>query len=132
RNQPAALPEGVAAFDYAPFSELFPRTAAVVHSGGVGTTAQAMRAGRPMLVVPYAHDQPDNAARVTRLGVAGTLARHRYDPARAAAALRPLLDDPAYARRASEVGAAIRQEDGVSEACDALEGLLATSGSERR
>ncbi|HEV3260420.1 MAG TPA: glycosyltransferase, partial [Gemmataceae bacterium] len=124
RNRPASLPEGVVAFDYAPFSELFPRAAAIVHSGGIGTTAQAMRSGRPMLVMPYAHDQPDNADRVTRLGIARTIARDRYSPARAAAELRHLLDNPTYSQRASEVGAAIRQEDGVRAACDALEGLL--------
>jgi UDP:flavonoid glycosyltransferase YjiC (YdhE family) len=77
-----------------------------------------------MLVMPYAHDQPDNADRVTRLGIARTIARDRYSPARAAAELRHLLDNPTYSQRASEVGAAIRQEDGVRAACDALEGLL--------
>jgi rhamnosyltransferase subunit B len=119
-----ALPPGVAAFDYAPFSELFPRAAAIVHQGGIGTTGQAMRSGRPMLVMPYAHDQPDNAARVTRLGIANSIPRSRYSPERAAAALRPLLDDPAYARQAKIVGDKVRQEDGVGVACDALERLL--------
>ena len=40
RNRPASLPDGVVAFDYAPFSELFPRAAAVVHHGGIGTTGR--------------------------------------------------------------------------------------------
>jgi rhamnosyltransferase subunit B len=124
RNRPASLPEGVVAFDYAPYSELFPRAAAIVHQGGIGTTAQAMRSGRPMLVMPYAHDQPDNAERVTRLGIARTISRYRYNPVRAAAELRHLLDNPAYSNRGSEVGAQIGQEDGVEAACDALEGLL--------
>jgi UDP:flavonoid glycosyltransferase YjiC (YdhE family) len=44
------LPEGVVAVDYAPFSELFPRAAVIVHHGGIGTTGLAMRSGRPMLV----------------------------------------------------------------------------------
>jgi UDP:flavonoid glycosyltransferase YjiC (YdhE family) len=133
-NRPAALPEGIVAFDYAPFSELFPRSAAIVHQGGIGTTAQAMRSGRPMLVMPYAHDQPDNAERVTRLGIARTVARHRYTPARAAAELRQLLDNPVYSQRASEVGRQIQQEDGVGNACDALEKLLqaACPGAVRR
>jgi UDP:flavonoid glycosyltransferase YjiC (YdhE family) len=126
RNRPASLPDGIVAFAYAPYSELFPRAAAVVHQGGIGTTAQAMRCGRPMLVMPYAHDQPDNAGRVTRLGIARTIARHRYTPDRAAAALRELLDDPAYSKRASQVGEQVRQEDGVQAACDALEGLIQT------
>jgi MGT family glycosyltransferase len=127
RNRPGSLPDGVEAFAYAPYSELFPRAAALVHQGGIGTTAQAMRSGRPMLVMPYAHDQPDNAERVKRLGIARTIARHRYTPARAAAELRHLLDNPAYSQRASEVGAEIRQEDGVRAACDALEALLRTT-----
>jgi UDP:flavonoid glycosyltransferase YjiC (YdhE family) len=131
RNRPASLPDGTVAFAYAPYSELFPRAAATVHQGGIGTTAQAMGSGRPMLVMPYAHDQPDNAQRVKRLGVARTIARHRYTPARAAAELRHLLDNPAYSQRASEVGAEIRQEDGVRAACDALERLLQTSARRR-
>jgi rhamnosyltransferase subunit B len=127
RNRRASLPDGIVAFDYAPFSELFPRAAAIVHQGGVGTTAQAMRSGRPMLVMPYAHDQPDNAERLTRLGIARTIPRHRYTPARAAAELRHLLDKPAYSQRASKVGEELRKEDGVRAACDALETLLQTS-----
>jgi UDP:flavonoid glycosyltransferase YjiC (YdhE family) len=77
-----------------------------------------------MLVMPYAHDQPDNAERVRRLGIARTIARHRYTPARAAAELRHLLDNPLYGQRAAAVGEQVRQEDGVAAACDALERLL--------
>jgi UDP:flavonoid glycosyltransferase YjiC (YdhE family) len=124
RHRPTSLPDGVIASDYAPFSELFPRAAVIVHAGGVGTTGLAMRSGRPTLVVPYAHDQPDNAERVKRLGIARTMPRHRYTPARAAAELRHLLDNPVYGQRASEVGRQIQQEDGVGSACDALERLL--------
>lgn len=123
-NRPTSLPEGVATFDYASFSELMPRAAAIVHQGGVGTTAQAMRSGRPMLVMPYAHDQPDNAARLTRLGIARTIPRRKYSAQRSATELRALLSDPAYEKRAREVGAKIRQEDGAGAACDALERLL--------
>jgi UDP:flavonoid glycosyltransferase YjiC (YdhE family) len=124
RNRPESLPAGVVAFAYAPYSELFPRAAAIVHQGGIGTTAQAMRSGRPMLVMPYAHDQPDNAERVRRLRIARTIARHRYTPARAAAELRHLLDNPLYGQRAAAVGELVRQEDGERAACDALERLL--------
>jgi rhamnosyltransferase subunit B len=124
RDLPASLPEGVAAFHYAPFSEVFPRAAAIVHAGGIGTTGLAMKSGRPMLVVPFAHDQPDNADRLARLGVARTLSRTRYTSARVADELGRLLDDPAYSRRASEVAGEVRLEDGVKAACDALETLL--------
>jgi len=122
-NRPASLPDGVLACDYAPYSELFPRAAAVVHQGGVGTTAQAMRAGKPMLVMPYSHDQPDNAARVVRLGMARTIARRRYTPERAAAELKLLLDDGEIVRRASAVGERVRGENAVEAVAEALEGL---------
>ena len=129
RNRLPNLPDGVSAFDYAPFSELFPRAAAIVHHGGIGTTGLAMRSGRPMLIMPCAWDQPDNAERVARLGISRTIPRHRYTPARVAAELRHLLDDPAYGRRASEVGEQIRQENGVRVACNALGGMLQAIGS---
>jgi UDP:flavonoid glycosyltransferase YjiC (YdhE family) len=124
---PAYRPDGVVAFDYAPYSELFPKAAVVVHAGGIGTSGLALRSGRPMLVVPYAHDQPDNAARLTRLGVARTIAGHRTTSARLVTELGRLLEDPAFARRALEVGAQIRQEDGARAACDALETLFSAS-----
>ena len=121
---PASLPHGMAAFDYAPFSELFPRACAVVHAGGIGTTGLAMRSGRPMLVVPHAHDQPENARRLVRLGIARTVSRRRYRSACVAAELEQLLGDPKYTRRAAEVGEQIRREDGAQAACNALETFL--------
>jgi UDP:flavonoid glycosyltransferase YjiC (YdhE family) len=123
----------MAAFEYAPFSELFPRAAALVHPGGIGTTGLAMRSGRPSLVVPYSHDQPDNAARAARLGIARVLPPYRYTAVRAAAELGRLLNDSAYAQRAMKVGEQVRREDGVCTACDALEGLLRkTAGDQSR
>jgi rhamnosyltransferase subunit B len=124
RNRFEKLPDGVAAFEYAPFSKVLPHALAVVHQGGVGTTAQSMRAGHPMLVVPFGFDQPDNAARVVRLGIARTLARAKYNAESAARELGALLSDANYVRRAKEVGARIRAENGAGTACDAMESLL--------
>jgi rhamnosyltransferase subunit B len=132
RNRPSALPDGVVAVSYAPFSELFPRAAAIIHHGGIGTTGLAMRSGRPMLVMPCAWDQPDNAERVARLGVARSISWRRYTPARVAAELHRLLSDPTYKQRAEIVGAQVRQEDGVRVACEAIEEMLQTSGGTRR
>jgi rhamnosyltransferase subunit B len=75
---PARLPDHVRSFDYLPFSTVLPRAAALVHHGGIGTTAQALAAGVPQMVVPFAHDQPDNAVRVHRLGVGDFLLPRRY------------------------------------------------------
>jgi UDP:flavonoid glycosyltransferase YjiC (YdhE family) len=123
-NRPKELPLGIAAFDYAPYSELFHRAAVVVHQGGVGTTGQALRSGRPMLVVPFAFDQPDNADRVQRIGVGRTIARKRYGVDTATRELERLLGDPSFAQRADEIGRRVRAEDGVGQACDRIERLL--------
>src|SRR6185437_12615234 len=115
------LSSEVVAYDYAPFSEVFPRAVAIVHQGGIGTTAQVMRAGRPALVMPLSHDQFDNAVRSKRLGIARIISRERYRAQKAAAELDRLFCDPNYAQCAAEVGSKIRVEDGVGSACDAIE-----------
>jgi rhamnosyltransferase subunit B len=120
----AGLPLGIAAFDYAPHSVVMPRASVVVHQGGVGTTGQALRSGRPMLVVPYGQDQPDNARRCVERGVARTIPRLRYTAAAAQRDLRALLEEPAYGRRAAEVAATVRSEHGTAAACDAIERAL--------
>lgn len=119
-----SLPEGAIAVDYAPHDLIFPQAAAIVHHGGVGTTAQALRAGRPMLVVPFAHDQPDNAARMVRLGVGRTISRQQCTADLIAAELKHLLFDPSYQAKATEVRRSVETEDGVLAACDAIEAHL--------
>jgi rhamnosyltransferase subunit B len=118
------LPEGSATFEYAPYGEVLPRGCAVVHQGGVGTTGQALRAGRPTLIVPHAHDQFDNAARARRLGCARTLPRPKYNAENATRELRQLLDEPSYANRAAQIGRLVQSEDGARAACDAIEEVL--------
>ena len=125
RNRIAALPRGVMACEYARFSELFSQAAAIVHHGGIGSTGLAMRAGRPTLIMPCAWDQPDNAERAKRLGIARSILPRHYMPERVAAELRELLDNPTYSERALQVADQMRDEDGVSAACDTLEALLA-------
>lgn len=121
-NLPGApLDDDAIAVARAPHHALFPRAAAIVHHGGIGTLAQALRAGRPMLVVPWSHDQPDNALRAERLGVARVLPCGRYRADRAARALRELLDDPACVARAARIGETVRSDDGVASACEAIE-----------
>jgi len=123
-NRPRVADDRILAVDYAPHAALFPRAAAIVHQGGVGTTHQALASGRPMLVVPHAHDQPDNAARVARLGVARTLYPKRYTVNAVTRELGALLEDERYASRAKEVAATVRAEAGAATACGAIERLL--------
>ena len=117
--------EQVVAVPYAPHSELLPRALAIVHQGGVGTTAQAMRAGKPMLVVPWSHDQPDNADRLRRIGVARVLPRSQVSAPAFAHELAALLGDAGLASRATEMAARVRAEPGAAGAADAIERLLA-------
>ena len=112
------------ALPYAPYSEVFPQAAVIVHQGGSGTTGQALRAGRPQLIVPYGWDQPDNGARVARLGVGLCLARTEYAAESAVAYLRILLDEGQFAAKASEVATQIQSEDALHLACDAIERVL--------
>ena len=77
-----------------------------------------------MVVVPFAHDQPDNARRVERLGISRTIPRRQYTVESAVRTLRHVLEDPIYAERAVDVGQCIRAEDGVGAACVALEQVL--------
>jgi UDP:flavonoid glycosyltransferase YjiC (YdhE family) len=124
RNRPRhALPETICVAEYAPYSALFSRASVIVHQGGVGTTAQCLRAGKPMLIMPYSHDQPDNARRMRRLKVARTIQKQNFTPLRVAAKLRKLIENPIYARRAQQVALRLKSEDGVGAACDALEAL---------
>ena len=121
---PKNLSADVAGFDYAPYSLVFPRAACVVHQGGVGTTGQVLRAGVPHLIMPYGHDQPDNAARCKRIGVARTVSRDLYRAERAAFELDKILSDPGYAKIAAEKGEIVRAEHGTKVACDAIEDVL--------
>jgi rhamnosyltransferase subunit B len=126
RNLPReTMPDGVAAFEYAPYSEVLPRACAIVHQGGVGTTGQGLRSGRPVLILPHAHDQFDNAARVERIGCGRMLARPRYSAKSAVRELKVLLGDPRYAERAAETGLKVRYENGAGAAADAIETVLA-------
>jgi UDP:flavonoid glycosyltransferase YjiC (YdhE family) len=117
------LPETICVAEYAPYSALFERSAMVVHQGGVGTTAQCLRAGKPMLIMPYSHDQPDNGRRMRRLKVARVIQRGSYFPLRVARKLKAMLAEPKFQRRAAQVQHILQHEDGVRTACDALEEL---------
>jgi rhamnosyltransferase subunit B len=120
---PPALPPTVAHADYAPFSQVFPRAAAVVHHGGIGTTAQALTAGVPQLVMPLAFDQPDNARRLERLGVGRSLPPKHFTGPAAAAVLKELLTSPAVATACRAAAAKLSAADPLDEVCRLIEGL---------
>lgn len=122
-NDALSTPD-ILAVPYAPYSRVFPQAAAIVHQGGSGTTGQAMRAGRPMLFVPYGWDQPDNGKRIERLGAGLSLSRKVYSAKTAARTLKRLLSNPGFAVSARKLGSQVRQEDGLTNACNTIEAIL--------
>lgn len=109
---------------YAPYGDLFPRAAVIVHQGGSGTTAQALRAGRPMLVVPFGWDQPDNGARVQHRGAGLCLSRKEYAGIRPVKALEQLLSNSSFTIHAKNAAEEMRQENALERALRSIERIL--------
>src|SRR5262249_11608888 len=104
---PDPLPDGVYAIPFAPFSQVYPRCAAVIHHGGIGTTAQSLRAGVPTLIVPWGVDQYYHGEAVKQLGAGRWMQRRFYTAGRASSALEDLLTNPSYRRQARAVSVQI-------------------------
>jgi len=118
---PEAPADRILSLDYAPLDIAIQGSAAVVHHGGIGCCAEALRAGVPALVIPFGADQPDNAARLTRLGTALTLKRNQIDRANLAAKLRALLSSSAIRDKAREIGAQIDPAASIARSVEAME-----------
>ena len=106
-----------------PHDWLFPRTSAVIHHGGAGTTIAGLRAGRPTLICPVVGDQSFWGHQVHRLGAGpAPIPLRRLTSQRLASAVRTLADDH-IRRRARTLGTLIRSEDGIAEAISVVEGM---------
>ena len=132
RNRLATVPDGMIAVNYAPYQSLLPRASVVVHHGGVGTTAQALLAGVPTLIVPFAFDQSDNAEHARRLGTSRTVYRNSYRAPRLERELRELLERPDYRRKAVAVSNKLKQENGPARAADLIENLSGPTSNKDR
>jgi sterol 3beta-glucosyltransferase len=111
------LPDSVLQLDECPHEWLFPRTLAVVHHGGSGTTGAALRGGTPSIVVPLGFDQPYWARRVAALGVGPRgVARRRLTAVWLAGAIRQAVEDRAMRARAAALGARLQAERGTETA----------------
>ena len=121
---PDRLPDSIRHFAYIPFSQVLPRVAALVHHGGVGTLAQGMAAGIPQLVMPMAFDQPDNAARLKKLGVGDWLAPKAFRAPEVARKLGRLLSSADVAERCRTLAGKVDDDDAIERACDMIEELM--------
>ncbi|MBK8989138.1 MAG: glycosyltransferase [Chloroflexi bacterium] len=120
-QMPTNLPDTICCAPYLPFSQVLPRTAALVFHGGVGTMAQGLAAGIPLLVMPMSHDQPDNAARLKRLGVGEYLWPQKFTGTAVARKLDHLLNDTAVAANSRRCAARINFNQALHDSCAAIE-----------
>lgn len=118
---PAKLPPSVRHVPFAPFGTLLPRCAALVHHGGIGTAAQGLASAVPQLVMPLSHDQPDNAQRLIRMGVADEISPRKYDGQRVAKKLARLLDSPTVQASCRELAARVRRMRPLAQTCEIIE-----------
>ncbi len=114
---------------YLPLQQLLPHSAALIHHGGIGTTAEALRAAVPQLVLPWAFDQFDNAQRVRTLGVGLTLPSRRLRPDLVRRALRHLLDSADLAGVCRNAAQRLRCDPGLDELCRQLMLAVGEGGS---
>jgi UDP:flavonoid glycosyltransferase YjiC (YdhE family) len=119
---PKNLPPGVRHFSYLPFSQIFPHAAVIVHHGGIGTTSQALKSGRPQLIVPFSNDQPDNAARVKKLGAGDFLSPSAYRANKVAARLEGLMADTSLQQRCRNIVSQL-DPSALERTCDLIEQL---------
>jgi rhamnosyltransferase subunit B len=127
---PRDLPATVRHVRFAPFGELLPRCAAVVHHGGIGSVAQGLACGVPQLIMPMSHDQPDNALRARRLGVAAALRPAQFTAANVARELRLLLDSPLVAQACRACALRIDRAATIRRIVELLEGVGSRAGGD--
>ncbi len=118
---PDNLPPNIHFSIYAPFSKLLPHASALVHHGGVGSCAQAMRAGVPQLVTPFGMDQPDNARRLSNLGIGAELRLKQYKGPAVADRLGHLLGDQEVRTRCQKVAHRFKNSDPLVDICRIIE-----------
>lgn len=109
--------------NYAPHSEVFPRAAAIIHHGGIGTVGQALRAGRPQIVVPHFGDQFDNAARIEATGIGLSIRRDAFNVDRALDVVQRVTTSPIVADRARRAAEVISGENGAGKAAHLIASL---------
>jgi UDP:flavonoid glycosyltransferase YjiC (YdhE family) len=129
---PSSLPSGVTHFPFAPLSKILPRCAALVHHGGIGTTAAAFAGGVPQLIMPMSHDQPDNAYRARKLGVGDRLMPKKFTGANVANALEGLLASPDARFRCADLAQKCAVQNSLSETASLIESTAGIASRSRR
>ncbi len=118
---PNPLPEGVRHFEYVPLGRILKRVSALVHHGGIGTCAQALKAGVPQLIHPMAYDQFDNAWRLIQLGVGDSIVPSRMQVHDLTEKLGILTQSSDLRARCQRVATLFEGRDPLAETCALIE-----------
>ncbi len=124
---PHPLPARITHFSYAPLSHLLPHCATLIHHGGIGTCSQALRAGIPQLIQPYAFDQFDNAARVERLSVGRTLTQHLFQATKIQQCLEHLIHSMTIRTACTTIKNSFHDTNPLAESCREIEHIMYTT-----
>jgi UDP:flavonoid glycosyltransferase YjiC (YdhE family) len=121
---PDELPQDIRHYAYLPFSKVLPRAVALVHHGGIGTTAQAIAAGIPQMIRPMAHDQPDTAARVVKLGIGVSLSPKKFNAASLAEKINTVITSQQVLDRCKTYSRKINPEQSLNDTCTLIENFI--------
>ena len=121
---PHPLPSYLIHSSYTPLSQLLPHCAALVHHGGIGTCSQALQAGIPQLIQPYAFDQFDNAARIKRLGVGRTIFKRSFRASIITQQIETLLTSTEVANSCRTIKQSFKGTNSLTESCILIENLM--------
>jgi UDP:flavonoid glycosyltransferase YjiC (YdhE family) len=120
-NVPLGLPPGIRYFGYVPHTLLLPRSAGIIHQGGIGTMSKALAVGIPQVIVPVNFDQPYNGAHAASMGVGTMLKSQEFQPERISREIQNLHASLAIAQKCRYYAGKMRGEDGAGKACAFLE-----------
>ena len=123
RQIPQNFPDTLRHFDYVPFQRLLPQTKLLIHHGGIGTCAQALRAGVPQLIQPMAYDQTDNAGRLKKLGVGDWIAPKKWCESFLTEKLIALTTSSEVKEQCQRIAHKFNDTDSLMETCRLIESI---------
>ncbi len=107
--------------DYIDFEHALSKALAIIHHGGMGTTAQAIKAGIPQLIRPIKYDQPDNADRIYQLGLGTYVMPEKFKAEQVVPMLANMLQKAKHSKALRHYSADVRNSGAITEACDLIE-----------
>jgi UDP:flavonoid glycosyltransferase YjiC (YdhE family) len=124
RGELPSLPENVRVAPFLAHDAVLPRVSAVVSHGGNGTVTHAVCAGVPLVLLPDGRDRFEVARGAVAAGVGVELRREDADPEAMRSALRSVIDDAGYRRRAQAIAARTAKDDAAATGADLVEAVV--------